>query len=249
MSLVVISDLHIWGSEDPLYHSLVSLVLERVQPGDTLVLAGDIFDVFVGNKKVFVQEYSRFIESLKTASERGVDVHYIEGNHDFLLKSVFAGCEKVKVHSEAVSFAIEDKKFFVAHGDLANHQDYGYRILRAFLRSLFLRAVVVLVPGWFVKMVGQKSSKYSRNLTPRNPGELPIERRERLRATYRSFAASKMTEGFDYIVMGHCHDLDEKMFKIGSRVGQYVNVGYPRVHGSLLSWQSGEDKISREKLP
>jgi UDP-2,3-diacylglucosamine pyrophosphatase LpxH len=79
MSLVVVSDLHIWGSEDPLYHSLVSLVLERAHPGDTLVLAGDIFDVFVGNKAIFVQEYSRFIDALKTASESGVKVHYIEG--------------------------------------------------------------------------------------------------------------------------------------------------------------------------
>jgi UDP-2,3-diacylglucosamine hydrolase len=249
MSLVVISDLHIWGSEDPLYHSLVSLVLERVHSGDTLVLAGDIFDVFVGNKGIFVQEYSRFIEALKTASAKGVQVHYIEGNHDFLLKSVFSDSKGVKVHSESVDLKIDDKKFFFAHGDLANHQDYGYRILRAFLRSPILRAIVMLVPGWFVKNVGQKSSKYSRNLTPRNPGELPIERRERLRAAYRSFAATKMVEGFDFIVMGHCHDLDEKMFKIGSRVGQYVNVGYPRVHGSLLSWQSGEEKISREKLP
>jgi hypothetical protein len=49
--------------------------------------------------------------------------------------------------------------------------------------------------------------------------------------------------------MGHCHDLDEKTFKIGSRIGQYVNVGYPRVHGSLLSWKEGEEKIGREKLP
>jgi UDP-2,3-diacylglucosamine hydrolase len=249
MSLVAVSDLHIWGSEDPLYHSLVSLVLERVHPDDTLVLAGDIFDVFVGNKAIFVQEYSRFIDALKTSSAKGIKVHYIEGNHDFLLKSVFANCPGVQVHTESVDLQIDEKKFFFAHGDLANHRDYGYRFLRAFLRSLFLRAVVVLVPGWFVKMVGERSSKYSRTLTPRNPSELPIERRERLRAAYRSFAASKMVEGFDFIVMGHCHDLDEKMFKIGSRVGQYVNVGYPRVHGSLLSWQSGEEKISREKLP
>jgi UDP-2,3-diacylglucosamine hydrolase len=249
MALVVISDLHIWGREDPLYHSLVSLVQERVHSGDTLVLAGDIFDVFVGNKKVFVQEYSRFIEALKAASDRNISIHYVEGNHDFLLKSVFSECKGVKVHAESVGLEIDQKKFFFAHGDLANPKDYGYRFLRAFLRSLFLRAVVVLVPGWFVKMVGERSSKYSRALAPRNPGELPIERRERLRDAYRSFAASKMTEGFDFIVMGHCHDLDEKMFKIGSRVGQYVNVGYPRVHGSLLSWQSGEEKISREKLP
>jgi UDP-2,3-diacylglucosamine hydrolase len=249
MALFVVSDLHIWGSEDPLYGSLVKLARDRVSSNDVLVLAGDIFDVFVGNKKVFVQEYEDFISALKQASSKGVRVHYIEGNHDFLLKSVFAGCTGIQVHSEAVEIELENKKFFLAHGDLANSKDYGYRVLRAFLRSLFLRTVVAVVPGWFVRAVGERSSKYSRVLTPRNPIELPIEKRERLRKVYRSFAAEKLAEGFDFIVMGHCHDLDEKTFIIGSRIGQYVNVGYPRIHGSLLSWHAGEDKITREKLP
>jgi UDP-2,3-diacylglucosamine hydrolase len=249
MSLFVISDLHIGDSDDPLYHSLLALIRTRATSGDTLVLAGDIFDLFIGNKKYFVEKYSELFKEIRAAAARGVEIHYIEGNHDFLLKGVIQGLPGVHHHGEKVAIEIEKKKFFVAHGDLANSKDYGYRFLRAFLRSFILKLAVFIAPGRFVHLVGRHGSKYSRELAPRLPTDLPIERREKLRMIYRSFAAEKLAHGYDFVVMGHCHDLDEKFFKIGSRTGQYVNVGYPRAHGSFLSWQAGDERICREKLP
>jgi UDP-2,3-diacylglucosamine hydrolase len=249
MNLYVISDLHIWGSGDPLYHSLLALVRDRSRPSDTLVLAGDLFDIFVGNKEVFVSEYSEFIAELKAAARRGVQIHYIEGNHDFQLRGALGGIGGLELHSEKVTVSCEGKRFFIAHGDLADGKDYGYRLLRGFLRSPVVKTAVALAPGELVRRIGMKSSQYSRERTPRIPTELPIERRERMRTVYRSFAAERLSEGYDFVVMGHCHDLDEKIFKIGGRIGQYINVGYPRAHGSFLSWRPGDERISREKLP
>src|SRR6185437_16659160 len=97
-NLYVISDLHIWGSDDPLYRSLLSLVHERARAGDTLVLAGDLFDVFIGSKEIFRSQYAEFIAGVKAAAAKGVRVHYIEGNHDFLMKRVFAGAPGVFHH-------------------------------------------------------------------------------------------------------------------------------------------------------
>ena len=53
MSVLIVSDLHIRGPSDPLYSSLLSLLRDRAATGDTVVLAGDLFDLFVGNKKYF----------------------------------------------------------------------------------------------------------------------------------------------------------------------------------------------------
>ena len=72
---------------------------------------------------------------------------------------------------------------------------------------------------------------------------------ERLRNLYRSYAAERIARGCDFVVMGHCHDLDEKSFVIDGRPGQYVNVGFPRAHGSFLSWSPGDERIQRERLP
>ncbi len=249
MSLFAVSDLHIHGPDDPLYHSLITLVRDRAEPDDVVVLAGDLFDLFVGNKSIFIERYSEFIHQVSKAGARGVKIHYIEGNHDFFLRKVFQGMRGVFIHPDEVSVEISDKKFFFAHGDQVDKSDYGYRFLRAFLRSPFMRAFVAVMPGFVIDRVGQTGSYRSKKARSHFVNELPVSRMEVLRKKYRSFAAERMATGFDFVVLGHCHDLDEMFFNIGGRRAQYVNIGYPRVHGSFVSWLPGDEKIHREKLP
>lgn len=249
MRLLVVSDLHIWGPDDPLYQSLLSLIRERAGAGDTLVLAGDVFDLFVGNKAVFLQRYAGFFEELRRAGERGVRLHYIEGNHDFLIGRAFRGIPGCHVHAHHVVIELGGKRFFVAHGDTVDSSDYGYRALRVFFRSPVMRAFVSLAPGRLIARIGETSSRKSRESRPRLVKDLPVTRIEGLRKSYRNYAAERLSEGFDFVVLGHCHDLDEMRFRIGERTGQYVNVGYPRAHGSFLAWSPGEGEITREPLP
>ncbi|MEK6577787.1 MAG: metallophosphoesterase [Bdellovibrionota bacterium] len=249
MALVIISDLHIWGEKDPLYENLLSLIRTRVNSGDTLILAGDLFDLFVGNKKIFLKRYHKFISELSEASLRGAVIHYIEGNHDFLLQKVFNAIPKMKVHSSSVSVVLNGKRFFFSHGDLVDRSDLNYRLTRAFFRSLMMKGIVKIIPGSWLDWVGEKSSQYSRDKKPLLPAHLPILQIESMRKKYRGFASIILSKGFDYCVMGHCHDLDEMKFKIGDRSGQYINVGYPRAHGTYLTWKANEPYITREPLP
>lgn len=249
MQLFVVSDLHIRDSDDPLYLSLLSILQEKAAAGDTVVLAGDLFDLFVGNKSIFTSRYRKFIEALESASARRVKVHYIEGNHDFLIRKAFGHIEGLKIHSHDVKLEISGRKFFVAHGDTVDREDYKYRVLRVFFRSPVMKALVKLAPGELLDQIGKKSSDTSRKGKPLLTSQLPIDKMESLRKKYRSYAAEKLTEGFDFVVMGHCHDLDQMKFKIGDRTGQYINVGYPRTHGSFLTWSPGDSEIQREPLP
>jgi UDP-2,3-diacylglucosamine hydrolase len=249
MRLLVISDLHVWGSDDPLYRSLLALIRDRAREGDTLVLAGDVFDLFLGNKHVYVNRYSEFFAELKRAGERGVRIHYIEGNHDFLLRKAFRDIPGCQVHPHDVRLELAGKRFFVAHGDTVDRTDYGYRALRLLFRSPLMRAFLTLAPGRVVEAFGETSARKSREAKPRLVKDLPVARLEQLRKHYRSFAAERLSEGYDFVVLGHCHDLDEMRFQIGGRSGQYVNVGYPRAHGSFLSWSPDEAEIAREPLP
>jgi UDP-2,3-diacylglucosamine hydrolase len=248
MSLFIVSDLHVWGPEDPLYLSLLFLLRERAASGDTVVLAGDIFDLFVGNKSIFKLRYSEFLEAVKDAGNRGVALHYIEGNHDFLIDRAFQNVPEINIHPKEVTVEIQGNRFYFAHGDTVDSRDYGYRILRAFFRSPVMKAIVTLIPGKWLEKIGLLSSRKSRSTKPLLPSDLSAERREVLRRVYRSYAAEKLAQGYDFVVMGHCHDLDEMTFQINGRPGQYINVGFPRSHGSFLSWSPGEQKIQREKL-
>ena len=153
------------------------------------------------------------------------------------------------VHRREFELELAGRRFFFAHGDLVDRKDYGYLALRAFFRSPLMRAFVAVMPGGVIDWIGHSSSRASSGAKPRLPAQLPQGRLEYLRNIYRSYAAERLAHGCDYVVMGHCHDLDEKSFVIGGRSGQYVNVGYPRAHGSFLSWAPGDENIQREKLP
>lgn len=249
MSLVVLSDLHVWGKEDPFYSALLTLMRERVSPGDTLVLAGDVFDLFIGNKKIFLERYSEFLAEARRAGERGVKIHYIEGNHDFLMKRALGNIPGLHLHKHDFALDLDGKRFFFAHGDTADRRDYSYRALRVFFRSPPMRAFVRLAPGSWIDGIGRLSSRRSRGAKPELASSMPTKNLEALRKVYRNFAAEQISKGSDYVVMGHCHDLDEMSFVVGGRRGQYINVGFPRLHGSYLSWELGDEKISREKLP
>lgn len=253
MSVYIISDLHIYSAEDPIYRALLSLIEEKPKQGDDLILAGDIFDLFIGGKKIFKERYQLFFDELEKAIHRGVEVHYIEGNHDFLLKDAFYSFQKVKIHEESVTLNRSGKRFLVAHGDLANHQDYRYRITRWFFRSLFCKFLFMVIPGHWIDCIGKFLSQKSRDHHPVLFTDLPVDEQNSIRKIYRNFAAEKIVEGFDFVVMGHCHDLDEKNFQVAGRSGQYINVGFPRVHGTYLVWSSEfvpvSSKIHREPIP
>lgn len=246
--LVALSDLHIWGSDDPLYRSLLNWMRTHAGPGNVIVLCGDVFDVFVGKKRLYLKRYGEFLETAREIAALGTDLHYIEGNHDFLLTRVLADIPRARVHSREFDLSFGGKRFYVAHGDLVDPHDRSYRFLRAVFRSPLNRAFVKAIPGEWVDWIGTRSSRYSRGSRPSLPSRMPNDRLDALRSVYRNFAVDRIGRGYDFVILGHCHDDDEMRFQIGDRKGQYANVGFPREHRTFLAFDSGDDEIRREPL-
>ncbi len=247
MQIVAISDLHISDAQDPLYARLLK-VLSPAQwaKDDVLILLGDIFDLYVGHLKAFETRYSEFHATLQTLLSQGVEIHYVQGNHDFFLEKTFAphpSGNRVHIHDSHTELSREGKSFHFAHGDLVNPGDYGYRALRTFFRSIPMRLFVTQGPERWVMGFGEFSSRKSAGHTPRLPS---AERLSQLRAHYHRAARELWDQGANFVVMGHCHDLDEKIEKPGSRA--YWNIGFPRTHGSYLRWRSGEAGFERVPL-
>lgn len=250
MNLLVVSDLHILGSEDPIYLSLLKLLsAENCVQNDIVVMAGDIFDVFVGNKRIFHRRYREFFQALSMASDRGVKFHYIEGNHDFLLKDAFSGIRNLVVHAEEMSLELSGKRFLILHGDTANPGDQGYLRLRAAFRSPLMKGFVKVTPDLALDAAGKLSSRYSRERRTSGIENLSTARLEAMRAVYRRYAQERFEKGYDFILMGHCHDPDEMTFESSGRRGQYLNMGFPPTQGTYLRWTMGNAQVNRAPLP
>ena len=235
----ILSDLHIENSKDPMYASFLEVLNTKPTKSDVVVLAGDIFDFWVGNRDIFKNEYAAFLEALKRLKANQVQVYYIEGNHDFHLKSALS--PYLNLNHRSIEFKLDDKNFFVAHGDLVNLADVGYLLLRFLFRSPLISFLVKIVPEGFLKKLGEFLSKKSRQYNPRI--------RNSTRTKFRNYAVIKIQKGYDFVALGHCHDDDQMTFKIGDRTGAYANVGFPKVHKTYLYWKEGQSEFQKVKFP
>ena len=123
------------------------------------------------------------------------------------------------------------QKIYIAHGDLVDTRDRSYLRLRAFLRSPLMEFLCEHAPGRLIEMIGEASSRPHSKKIDDLPENWPLDHLLKLREKYRYFAKMRHLEGYDFVVLGHCHDLDQVD-------DYYFNMGYPQVHGQYLFYES-----------
>lgn len=252
MKIVTISDIHIHGADDPLYRALLTMMQTDLHSGDQFVLAGDIFDFLVGDQSTLNRRYSEFFELVRELGRRGVHTTYIEGNHDFHLRGIFRDVPNVRVVPAEIEIKTRDHRVYIAHGDLVDRGDRGYLALRALFRSPITKFAAFALPARTVEWIGNQFSASSRQRNPRLPEERGGDRLTELRKIYRGFARDKFEAGYRAIILGHCHDLDgaefRAEFRAEVRIGQYLNVGFPRKHHQYVVF-TDESGLTRKFLP
>ena len=243
LTLAVISDLHIESPQDNSYAALLRLMREDLPDGSTLVLGGDIFDFLMGGPRSFATEYAAFFAEFTKLHLRRVTVHYIEGNHDFHLAPYLREHPNVHLHDAEVNLELAGKRIHVAHGDLIDRKDYGYRFLRGVLRSKLTFVAARVVRDETVRGIGARLGVATKEL---RQGRDP--RVERTQLLFRNYAVAKFEKGFDFVILGHSHEYDDEKIRIGDRVGHYLNVGYPKRHKHYVAWTPGEPLLERKRF-
>jgi UDP-2,3-diacylglucosamine hydrolase len=178
-----------------------------------LFIVGDLFDYWFEYKRVYQKGFFRTLTALQDLTESGIKVHYFIGNHDFMHSTFFRDEIGVKLYEDSLSTELNEKKFFIAHGDGLVKNDYGYLILKKILRNKTLQKMY----SWLHPDIGislaSSTSKTSRDYTSKKDyGE-----EDGLFET----AKKKIDEGFDYVLFGHLHRRMYKQYKQGC----YINLG------------------------
>ena len=179
---------------------------------EQIFIVGDLFDYWFEYKTVVPKKYFRLFAKLAELTERGIGISFIAGNHDFWVKDYFRDELGMDVHLEPIEIEIRGKKFFIHHGDGLLKDDIGYKILKIILRNklnIFLYSLIHPdISGWIARWSSRTSRRYTSKRTYEGNG-------------MTEFAAQKLKEGFDFVVMGHNHVPSHQ--KIGN--GVYVNLG------------------------
>ena len=220
-----LSDIHIRTENESNSEKLLLFLhsLENEKNKAThLFLVGDIFDLWIYDHSYFVEKFPKIVNAIRVIVQKGIEVHYFEGNHDLYLKRFWQQEVGVKVHDGPVFFNLGSKKFRVEHGDLMNPDDRGYFFLKSILQATPTRWVAQNIPGPLVSLIGERASRASRHYTSNQKKLKPQEVMDFM----HSYAENKVKEQFfDYLISGHTHLRDIHNFDYEGESVQSINLG------------------------
>ena len=105
VDIVVISDVHLgtYGCRAKELHKY----LKSIKP-EKVILNGDIIDIWQFSKRYWPKSHMKIVKLITSWISNGVEVHYITGNHDEMLRK-FVGFQMG-------SFSISNKELLTVDG-------------------------------------------------------------------------------------------------------------------------------------
>ncbi len=180
---------------------------------EKLFILGDLFDYWFEYNKVIQKGFYRTFSALNDLSTSGVEIHYFIGNHDFLHKDFFSEDVGVIVHENNYSITLDDKKFYLGHGDGLVKNDYGYLILKKIFRNKIIQKLFSFIHPDLGISIASSTSKKSRDYTSgKSYGEID---------GVFDAAKKKLDEGYDFVIFGHTHNRTFEKYNNGF----YINLG------------------------
>lgn len=217
-----VSDLHIRDVQEEKAQKFLRFLFFLAEQREpiTLVLGGDIFDLWLGGHEYFVKKFQPIIDAIKQVVASGHHIYYFEGNHDLHLTPYWQHKLGVRVYQEPEFFLFDKTVVRFEHGDQMDPDDHGYHFLRWFLRTPLMELLICKLPAVVVSKIGNMASRASRNYTDRLRDE------ERIRKVIHHHAESIFDERpFDLIVHGHVHLQDEHLFERNEKNATSINLG------------------------
>jgi UDP-2,3-diacylglucosamine hydrolase len=185
---------------------------EVMDRGKSLVFVGDLFDFWYEWRSVVPKQPFHILYRLRQLADRGIEIHFLAGNHDFRLHGFLEQEIGMQIHLDELCATIGDQRVYIFHGDGILKRDSGYRAMKRVFRSPIAQRMFSWLHPDLAMRIARGTSKTSRTLKQKHPGD---------DAEYLAFAQSKFAAGFQGVVLGHTHRPVE--YLEGNSV--YVNLG------------------------
>ncbi len=236
MKIFFIADAHLRRRNDIGYDRLLHFLDSVMGQADHLYILGDFFDFWFSDDDTIYPDFQDVIAKLVEVKESGVCVHLLEGNHDFALRKYFGEKLSMEVIPDWAEVTLDGKKLYLAHGDLVDTEDTSYLFLRKILRSRTFNWVRERLPSSFWWKIARGSSTASKKWLS--------ESQDRLAEKMYAFSMRKFEEGFDAVILAHCHEPLLKNVEMGGRGRVFVTLGDWIDHFSYLVLEKGQFRLS-----
>ena len=236
VELVVLSDVHLGTSGS---HAVELLkYLKSIRP-KTLILNGDIIDIWQFKKQFFPKSHLKVVKHLIGLASESCKVYYITGNHDEMFRK-FSGMKigKLRIMNE-LKLELNGKKVWFFHGDVFDVVMQNSKWL-AKLGAIGYDGLILL--NTFINMITKflklKPVSFSKKIKQSVKGAVKF-----VNAFEVTAATVALRKGIDCIVCGHIHQPEMREIQVEKQTIQYLNSGDWIENLTSLEYNKGSWKI------
>ncbi|HXT22535.1 MAG TPA: UDP-2,3-diacylglucosamine diphosphatase [Thermoanaerobaculia bacterium] len=196
--LAIVADAHLdgpGGAAGPLIGQLRTLL---EQGCERLLFMGDLFQAWVGYPQFEPPGLAELLAVVSELRARGIRVDYLEGNRDFFL----AGSPYATFFDfvgDEVAFVAGGVRYLAVHGDGLDDKDVQYRLWRRATKSLPVRLLMRFLPARLARRLVDSTERKLAQTNFKHRVAIPTAAIER-------FAARRLREGHDVLLLGHFHE-------------------------------------------
>ena len=189
------------------------------QDADAIFLLGDLFDFWFEYETVIPKGFTRILGKLAEISDSGIPIHFFVGNHDLWMNDYFQKELQIPVYHSSRVFNLNEKVFFIAHGDGLGPGDKGYKRMKKVFTNPFCKSLF----KWLHPDIGVKLAQYLSVKNKLISGDADVRFLGEENEWLVQYAKRKLeTKHYDYFVFGHRHLPME--IKVGENA-TYYNLG------------------------
>ncbi len=226
MKIVFFSDAHLNRENNNKSTFLIDFINDICMNADIIVILGDLFEFYHGYDGYIYPWYKEAVDALKNIAEKGKNVYFIEGNHEFGMGNFFETYTGI-ICLDNLTLSVDNIKIYIAHGhEIKNNllvkflkTPFIYWIMNTFGPSLTWN--IAEISGYFLSRKNKPYSRKAFNM-------------------FRQFAQKKLDEGYDVLILGHSHIPDKFDISTGDIKKYYLNTGDIINSASYVEYNSKE---------
>lgn len=240
LDILVLSDVHL-GTYGCHAKELL-LYLKTVKP-KTVILNGDIIDIWQFSKRYWPRSHMKVIRQLMHWMSKGVKIYYITGNHDEMLRK-FVGFKmgSLQIVNKVILELEDGKKAWFFHGDVFDvtmqHSKWLAKLGAAGYDSL-------IHLNSFVNFISERifrKGKLSLSKKIKNSVKSAVKFINSFEQTAADIGISNQ---YDYVVCGHIHQPEMRPIENEHGKIMYLNSGDWIENCTSLEYSKGEWEIYR----
>ena len=218
VEIAVISDVHL-GTYGCQAKELLKY-LKSIKP-KTLILNGDIIDIWQFSKRYWPETHMKIVRKLMKFVVEGVNVYYLTGNHDELLRK-FADMNLGTFYLQnKLVMELDGKKAWFFHGDIFDvtmqHSKWLAKLGAIGYDSLILLNSIVnsLLTFW-----GKEKMSFSKKIKTKFKDAVKF-----INSFEETAAEIALENGYQYVVCGHIHHPEKRNILTENGEVMYLNSG------------------------